>query len=185
MIETLKLKDEAIIERHTKRYLPYVKYDEMKKRAEFLGVKVEFLMIDEKDIDKLTKEKDRYVAFAPEKGKIKLAFLPQNKDYVLHCLYPDKYQAQGDDLFSVTRNSKVNTRLKSEAALGGKQMLYRTLTRTEVEELHKQTGGQEMFAVFSKSENGQEEKYNVAFKEDDEGKIESIIGTQSKPGFRR
>ena len=94
----------------------------MKKRAEFLGVKVEFLMIDEKDIDKLTKEKDRYVAFAPEKGKIKLAFLPHNKDYVLHCLYADKYQAQGDDLFSVTRNSKVNTRLKSEAALGGKQI---------------------------------------------------------------
>ena len=185
MIEALNLKDEAIIDRSTKRYLPDAKYDEMKKRAEFLGVKVEFLIIDEKDIDKLTKEKDRYVAFAPENGKIKLAFLPQNKDYVLHCLYPDKYQSESDDLFSVTRNSKVNTRLKSEAALGGKQMRYRTLTRTEVEELHKQSGGQEMFAVFRKSENGQEEKYNVAFKENDEKRIESIIGTQSKPGFRR
>ena len=185
LIETLKLKDEAIIERHTKRYLPDVKYDEMKKRAEYLGVEVEFLVIAEKDIDKLTKEKDRYVAFLPDNGKIKLAFLPQNKDYVLHCLYPDKYQSASDDLFSVTRNSKVNTRLKSEAALGGKQMRYRTLTRTEVEELHKQSGGQEMFAVFSKSENVQEEKYNVAFKEDDERKIESIIGTQSNPRFRR
>ncbi len=185
LIEAFNLKDEAIIDRSTKRYLPDAKYDEMKKRAEFLGVKVEFLIIDEKDIDKLTKEKDRYVAFAPDNGKIKLAFLPQNKDYVLHCLYPDKYQADSDDLFSVTRNSKVNTRLKSEAALGGKQMRYRTLTRTEVEELHKQTGGQEMFAVFSKSENGQEEQYNVAYKEDDEKKIENIIGTQNKPGFRR
>lgn len=56
-----------------------------------------------------------YVAFSPENGKIKLAFLPQNKDYVLHCLYPDKHQAESDELFSVTRNSKVNTRLKSEA----------------------------------------------------------------------
>ena len=185
LIEALKLKDEAIIERHTKRYLPDVKYDEMKKRAEFLGVKVEFLMIDEKDIDKLTKEKDRYVAFPPENGKIKLAFLPQNKNYVLHCLYPDKYQSESDDLFSVTRNSKVNTRLKSEAALGGKQMRYRMLTRTEVEELYKQTGGQEMFAVFSKSENGQEERYNVAFKENNEKRIDSIIRTQSKPKFRR
>ena len=185
LIETLKLKDEAIIERHTKRYLPDVKYDEMKKRAEYLGVEVEFLMIDEKDIDKLTKEKDRYVAFAPENGKIKLAFLPQNKDYVLHCLYPDKHQSESDDLFSVTRNSKVNTRLKSEAALGGKQMRYRTLTRTEVEELHKQSGSQEMFAVFSKSENGQEEKYNVAFKEDDEKKIDTILSSSNKPTFRR
>ncbi len=185
LVEALKLKDEEVIDRHTKRYLPYAKYEEMKKRAEFLGVKVEFLVIDEKDIDKLTKEKDRYVAFAPEDGKIKLAFLPQNKDYVLHCLYSDKHQSEGDDLFSVTRNSKVNTRLKSEALLNGKQMRYRTLTRVEVEELHKQTGGQEMFAVFSKSENGQEEKYNVAYKEDDEKRIESIIGTQSKPRFRR
>ena len=184
-IEALKLKDEAVIERHTKRYLPDVKYGEMKKRAEFLGVKVEFLVIDEKDIDKLTKEKDRYVAFPPENGKIKLAFLPQNKNYVLHCLYPDKYQSESDDLFSVTRNSKVNTRLKSEAALGGKQMRYRMLTRTEVEELYKQTGGQEMFAVFSKSENGQEERYNVAFKENNEKRIDSIIRTQSKPKFRR
>ena len=185
LLEVLKLKDEAIIERHTKRYLPDVKYDEMKKRAKFLGVEVEFLVIDEKDIDKLTKEKDRYVAFAPENGKIKLAFLPQNKDYVLHCLYPDKYQSESDDLFSVTRNSKVNTRLKSEAALGGKQMRYRTLTRTEVEELHKQTGGQEMFAVFSKSESGQEEQYNVAFKEDDEQKIDTILSSSNKPTFRR
>lgn len=185
LLEVLKLKDEAIIERHTKRYLPDVKYDEMKKRAKFLGVEVEFLVIAEKDIDKLTKEKDRYVAFAPENGKVKLAFLPQNKDYVLHCLYPDKHQAESDDLFSVTRNSKVNTRLKSEALLNGKQMRYRTLTRVEVEELHKQTGGQDMFAVFSKSENGQEDQYNVAYKEDDEKKIESIIGTQNKPRFRR
>ena len=88
-------------------------------------------------------------------------------------------------MFSVVRNAKVNTRLKSEALLQNKKMRYRTLTRVEVEELHKKTDGQEMFAVFSKSENGQEEKYNVAFKEDDEKRIESIIGTQSKPGFRR
>ena len=185
LIEALKLKDEAIIERHTKRYLPDVKYDEMKKRAKFLGVEVEFLVIDEKDIDKLTKEKDRYVAFPPENGKIKLAFLPQNKDYVLHCLYPDKHQSESDDLFSVTRNSKVNTRLKSEALLNGKQMRYRTLTKVEVEELHKQTGGQDMFAVFSKGENGQEEQYNVAFKEDDEQKIDTILNSTNKPKFRR
>ena len=185
LLEVLKLKDEAVIERHTKRYLPDVKYNEMKKRAEYLGVQVEFLMIDEKDIDKLTKEKDRYVAFPPENGKVKLAFLPQNKDYVLHCLYPDKHQAESDDLFSVTRNSKVNTRLKSEALLNGKQMRYRTLTRVEVEELHKQTGGQDMFAVFSKGENGQEEQYNVAFKEDDEQKINTILNSTNKPKFRR
>ena len=55
----------------------------------------------------------------------------------------------------------------------------------EVEELHKQTDVHEIFAVFSKSENGQEKQYNVAYKEDDEKKIENIIGTQSRPRFRR
>ena len=50
-----------------------------------------------------------------------------------------------------------------------------------MENNNKQTGGQEIFAVFSKSENGQEEKYNVAFKEDDERKIDSslLTGTRS------
>ena len=103
----------------------------------------------------------------------------------MHCLYPDKHQSESDDLFSVTRNSKVNTRLKSEVLLNGKQMHYRTLTRVEVEELHKQTGGQDMFAVFSKGENGQEEQYNVAFKEDDEQKIDTILNSTNKPKFRR
>ena len=75
--------------------------------------------------------------------------------------------------------------MKSEALLNGKQMRYRTLTRVEVEELHKQTGGQDMFAVFSKGEDGQEEKYNVAFKEDDEQKIDTILNSTNKPKFRR
>ena len=74
--------------------------------------------------------------------------------------------------------------LKSDALLNGKKLRYRTLTRVEVEELHKQTGGQEMFAVFSKGENGQEEKYNVAFKEDDEQKIDTILSKKNKPKLR-
>ena len=130
-------------------------------------------------LKKLDNEKERFAAFPPENGKIKIAFLPQNKDFILHRLYPERYDNQ-EDIFSVERNSKVNTMLKSDALLNGKKLRYRTLTRVEVEELHKQTGGQEMFAIFNKGE-----KYNVAYKEDDEKKIESIIGTQSKLKYRR
>ena len=130
-------------------------------------------------LKKLDNEKERFAAFPPENGKIKIAFLPQNKDFILHRLYPERYDNQ-EDIFSVARNSKVNTMLKSDALLNGKKLRYRTLTRVEVEELHKQTGGQEMFAVFSKGE-----KYNVAYIEDNEKKIESIIGTQGKPKYRR
>ena len=134
-------------------------------------------------LKKLDNEKERFAAFPPENGKIKIAFLPQNKDFILHRLYPERYDNQ-EDIFSVARNSKVNTMLKSDALLNGKKLRYRTLTRVEVEELHKQTGGQEMFAVFSKGENGQEEKYNVAFKEDDEQKIDTILSKKNKPKLR-
>ena len=180
-----EIEDVQLIERSNKYYAPLADYQEMKNRAKLLGVKPEFLMIEQSELEKLNDEKDRFVAINTKGGKIRLSFLPQNKDYILHCLYPEKYKAVDNDLFSVVRNAKVNTRLKSEALLHNKKMRYRTLTRVEVEELHKQTDGQEMFAVFSKSENGQEEKYNVAFKEDDEQKIDTILQNTNKPKFRK
>lgn len=183
--KALEIEDEKIIEQHNQHYTPLSDYKEMKKRAEWLGVKVEFLIIEPNELEKLNGEKDRFVALSTKEGKIRLAFLPQNKDYVFRCLYPEKYPAESDDLFSVSRNSKVNTRLKAEALLDGKQMRYRTLTRMQVEQLHKQTDEQEMFAVFSKCKQARDERYNIAFKEDDEQKIDTILGTDSKPRFRR
>ena len=177
--KALEVKDISVLEKHDNYYTAKSEYDDLKKRAEQFGVKVEFLVIKTEMLKKLDNEKERFAAFPPENGKIKIAFLPQNKDFILHRLYPERYDNQ-EDIFSVARNSKVNTMLKSDALLNGKKLRYRTLTRVEVEELHKQTGGQDMFAVFSKGE-----KYNVAYKEDDEKKIESIIGTQSKSKFRR
>ena len=169
--KALEVKDISVLEKHDNYYTAKSEYDDLKKRAEEFGVKVEFLVIQSDQLRKLDNEKERFAAFPPENGKIKIAFLPQNKDFILHRLYPERYDNQ-EDIFSVARNSKVNTMLKSDALLNGKKLRYRTLTRVEVEELHKQIGGQEMFAVFSKGE-----KYNVAYKEDDEKKIESIIGT--------
>ena len=65
-------------------------------------------------------------------------------------------------------------------------MRYRVLTRTQVEKLQKETQGQEIFAVFSKNdEYHQEEKYNVAFKENDEQKIDAILSSTNKPKLRR
>ena len=158
----------------------------MKRKAKLLGVEPEFLMIEPSELEKLNDEKDRFVAVTTKEGKIRLSFLPQNKDYILHCLYPEKHQAVDNDLFSVVRNAKVNTMLKSEALLHNKKMRYRVLTRTQVEKLQKETQGQEIFAVFSKNdETHQEEKYNVAFKEDDEQTIDTILENTYKPKFRR
>ena len=109
-------------------------------------------------------------------------FLEENKKFILHSLYPDKYKA--NDLFSVSRNSKVNTRLKSEILLGGQKMMYRTLSREQVEQLAENTKGQELFAVFNKNAKGEslgEDKYNVAFKSGDEEKIETALKSETKP----
>ena len=173
----LELEDETALRRHNSYYTPLADYQELKKRAAQLGVKVEFLMIQPEQLERLNDEKDRFVALPTKEGKIRLAFLPQNKDFILHSLYPDKYKSETDILFSVGRNQKVNTRLKSEALLGGQKMRYRTLTREQVEQLAEQTEGQELFAVFDKKANGESlnGQYNIAFKEEDQQKIEEAL----------
>ena len=179
----LELEDETALRRHNSYYTPLADYQELKKRAAQLGVKVEFLMIQPEQLERLNDEKDRFVALPTKEGKIRLAFLPQNKDFILHSLYPDKYKSETDILFSVGRNQKVNTRLKSEALLGGQKMRYRTLTREQVEQLAEQTEGQELFAVFDKKANGESlnGQYNIAFKEDDQPKIEEALKKPKKP----
>ena len=174
--QALDIEDISIIEKHNRHYTPVAEYNELKKRAAQLKVKVEFLVIQPEQFESLKDEKDRFVSIATKEGKIRLAFLPQNKDYILHALYPDKYKTKTDTLFSVGRNSKVNTRLKSEALLGGKEMRYRILSREQVEQLAESVG-EDRFAVFSKNAQGENlnGQYNVVFKEDDTAEIESAL----------
>lgn len=156
----LEVEDIQVLEKHNKHYTPLSDYYELKARAEQLGVKVEFLNIIHKEqLSKLDGEKDRFVAIETKDGKIRLAFLPQNKDYILHTLYPEKYK--DSNLFSVVRNSKVNTRLRSEALLEGQEMHYRFLTKSQVEQLAA-SGNDELFAVFNKNAKGESlgESYN-------------------------
>ena len=173
--KALDFENEKIIDENNRNYTALADYNELKKRAEFMGVKPEFLMIEPSELEKLNDEKDRFVALSAKDGKIRLAFLPQNKNYILHALYPDKYESE-EDIFSVSRNSKVNTKLKSEALLHGKQMRYRVLTKEQVKQLAENVG-ENKFAVFSKNAKGENlnGQYNVAFNEDDTGKVESAL----------
>lgn len=176
----LEVEDIQVLEKHNKHYTPLNDYYELKARAEQLGVKVEFLNIIHKEqLSKLDGEKDRFVAIETKDGKIRLAFLPQNKDYILHTLYPEKYK--DSNLFSVVRNSKVNTRLRSEALLEGQEMHYRFLTKSQVEQLAA-SGNDELFAVFNKNAKGESlgESYNIAFKESDEQKINEALNNPNK-----
>lgn len=172
----LEIEDETVIQRHNNYYTPMADYQELKKRAAQLNVKVEFLMIQPEQLDKLQDEKDRFVAIPTKEKKIRLAFLPQNKNFILNTLYPNQYKSNSD-IFSVGRNSKVNIRLKAEALLGGQQMKYRTLTKEQVEQLAESTKGQELFAVFTKNAKGENlnGQYNIAFKETDTTLIESAL----------
>ena len=183
-MQILEKGNETVINRHNAQYTPIADYQALKERAAQLGTKVEFLMIPPEQLERLNNEKDRFVAMPTKDGKIRLAFLPQNKDFVLHALYPDKHPSPTDFLFSVGRNAKVNTRLKAEALLGGQKMRYRTLTRVQVEQLDEDMQGQELFAVFDKKTDGAitTGQYNIAFKEGDMEKIEQAL---RKPKKRR
>ena len=173
--KALDFENEKIIDENNRNYTALADYNELKKRAEFMGVKPEFLMIEPSELEKLNDEKDRFVALSAKDGKIRLAFLLQNKNYILHALYPDKYESE-EDIFSVSRNSKVNTKLKSEALLHGKQMRYRVLTKEQVKQLAENVG-EDKFAVFSKNAKGENlnGQYNIAFNEDDTEKVENAL----------
>lgn len=175
---------DEILEEHNSYFKEQSDYADLKKRAEQIGSKIEYLVIKPAQLKKLADETDRFVKFE-DNGKIRIAFLSENKNFILRSLYPDKYKA--NDLFSVSRNSKVNTRLKSEILLGGQKMMYRTLSREQVEQLAENTKGQELFAVFNKNAKGEslgEDKYNVAFKSGDEEKIETALKSDTKPKRR-
>lgn len=176
----LEVEDIQVLEKHNKHYTQLNDYYELKARAKELGVKLEFLTIQKEKLSKLENEKERFVAIETENGEIRLAFLPQNKNYILHTLYPEKYK--DSNLFSVVRNSRVNKRLKSEALLAGQKMRIRVLTKEQVEKL-AENGDEELFAVFNKNANGQslgENSYNIAFKESDEQKIDEALNSTTK-----
>ncbi|MGN0469958.1 MAG: hypothetical protein ACI4GV_03485 [Acutalibacteraceae bacterium] len=168
--KALEVEDIHLLERHNKRYTSLADYDNLKQIAKQLGVKPEFLIIDKEQLAKLNEEKDRFVVLPTKDGKIRLAFLPQNKEYIFNLLYPEKKQNK-EDVFSVNRNSKVNTRLKSEVLLGGQKMCYRTLTKNQVEQLYSEQDTKELFAAFNKNT----QDYNVAFKDCDEEKIDIVL----------
>ena len=168
--KALEVEDIHLLERHNKRYTSLADYDNLKQIAKQLGVKPEFLIIEKEQLAKLNEEKDRFVSLPTKDGKIRLSFLPQNKEYIFNLLYPEKKQDK-EDVFSVSRNSKVNTRLKSEALLGGQKMRYRTLTKNQVEQLYSEQDTKELFAAFNKNTKD----YNVAFKECDEEKIDIVL----------
>ena len=146
-MQILEKGTESVINRQNAYYTPMADYQILKKRAAQLGVKVEFLMIEPEQLELLKDDKDRFVSIETKDGKIRLAFLPQNKDFILHSLYPDKYKSKSDTLFSVARNTRINKLLKARALLDGQKMRYRTMTKEQVEQLAEETKGQELFAV--------------------------------------
>ena len=60
--QILETGTEATIQKHNEYFTPRAEYQELKKRAKQLGVTVEFLIIEPKQLELLHKEKDRFVS---------------------------------------------------------------------------------------------------------------------------
>lgn len=66
--------------------------------------------------------------------------------------------------------------LATPALIRSQKMKYRTLSKEQVEQLAESVG-EDKFAVFSKNTDGkdQEGQYNIAFKEDNQSKIDTAL----------
>lgn len=182
--QALKLADDKLVEENNRRLTEKANYLELKTEAENLGVHLEFLSITPEQLSLLQSE-HAHIAYNTKKGKINISFLSVQKDYILHLLYPEKYKK--DELFSVQRNSKVNTQIKAEALLSGQKIRYRILSKEQIEDIQKQTNGEVLFSVFKSRkkqdgsvENFGENQYNISFKESDEQTINEVINKQKR-----
>lgn len=157
--KALEVENIQLLEQHNNHFTALSEYNNLKQIAKQFGVKPEFLIIDKNQLTKLDGEKDRFVALTTKDGKIRLAFLPQNKQYIFNLLYPEKRQ-NPNDLFFVGQNSKIITQIKPEALLGGQKIRYRILKQSQVKEPYLEPHAKESF---------------VAFNECDEEKIDSVL----------
>jgi len=74
-----------------------------------------------------------------------------------------------------------NKLLKAEALIRSQKMKYRTLSKDQVEQLAESVG-KDKFAVFSKNTDGKDQdgQYNIAFKEDDQIRIDTALRKKRK-----
>ena len=131
--KALRVDDIKILERHNKVHKPNADYEQMKKKAKQLKSKIEYLLIEPKQLELLKNETDRFVKFRANE-KIRLVFLEENKDFILHALYPDKYPDKNNILG--TPNAKVQTKRKTDWFLL-KSYSYRTITQDKVNKSEK------------------------------------------------
>ena len=129
LLDILNVDDINILNQHNRGYKISFGYMELKKKAEQLNSKVEFLIIKHKEWEKVKNEKDRFVAETQEDGRIKLSFLTENKDFILHALYPDKQPDRNN--ISGTPNARVQTKFK-KSWLSSKSYSYRTIRQDKV-----------------------------------------------------
>ena len=123
----LGIDDIEFLESHNKYYKPKSDYAEMKERAKQLGSKIEYLMIEPEQLELLKNETDRFIKFHVD-GKFRLVFLEENKDFILHALYPDKHPDKNN--ISGTPNAKVQTKRKTDRLLM-ESYIYRSITKDD------------------------------------------------------
>ena len=136
LLDILNVDDINILNQHNRGYKISFGYMELKKKAEQLNSKVEFLIIKHKEWEKVKSEKDRFVAETQEDGRIKLSFLTENKDFILHALYPEKQPDRNN--ISGTPNARVQTKFKKSWLLS-KSYSYRTIRQDKGNKSEQQT----------------------------------------------
>lgn len=131
------------------------------------GKKLEYLMVNKKQIEILNLKCVQFAKFQKLEDKFNIVFLENDKDRILNLLYPNKSTEPTAPTF-VQVNAQINRRLKKQSEETGEKLCYKVISSKQYDLIKNSDID---YAVFKK-ENG---TYNLVFLESDSNNINNIL----------
>ncbi len=131
------------------------------------GKKLEYLIVNQKQIDRLNYRCVRFAKFQKGEDKFNIVFSEDDKNRILNLLYPNKSTEPNAPTF-VQINAQINRRLKRQSEETGEKLCYKIIDSKQYE-LLKNTNID--YAVFKKK-NG---SYNIVFLESSSNNINKLL----------
>ena len=138
-------------------------YSALKKEAEASGVKLQYLIITEEQLNIL---KNNYISFAffNKEDKYNIAFMPDKLKIIKKLISSEKSETEAQ------KNMRIYNNLKTDAAKRSEKLAYRA--KLSDEQIQKLKKSNIKFAYFN---NSSDSTFNIAFDKKNESEIQNII----------
>lgn len=131
------------------------------------GQKLEYLIVNQKQIDALNFRCIRFAKFQKGEDKFNIVFSEDDKNRIINLLYPNKSTEPNAPTF-VQINSQINRRLKRQSEETGEKLCYKIIDSKQYELLKNANID---YAVFKKK-NG---SYNIVYLESSSNNINKLF----------